>query len=55
MANTRPHKFDEKSDKCVGCGLTEAQIEDRKITTCNGKLIDKPIKDLTKGVKKKYI
>ena len=55
MANTRQHKFDEKSDKCVGCGLTEEQIEDRKITTCNGKLIEKPVKGLTTEVKQKSI
>jgi len=55
MTNTREHKFDEKSDKCIGCGLTEEQIEDRRIATCNGKLIEKPTKDLITEVKKKYI
>ena len=55
MTNTRKHKFDEKRDKCIGCGLTEEQIEDRKIAACNGKLIEKPVKDLTAEVKKKYI
>ena len=55
MANTRQHKFDEKSDKCVGCGLTEEQIEDRKILICDGRLLAKAIKDTKQDVKKRYI
>ena len=55
MVNKTKHKFDEKSDRCLGCGLTEEQIEDRNIESCNGRLIKDPLKNIKQETKKKFI
>lgn len=54
MVSKIQHKFDEKG-KCVGCGLSEEQVEDRKIVFCKGKLIKKIIKNSSDKEKKKFI
>ena len=53
MKSTLQHKYDEKR-RCVGCGLTEEQVEDRGIRICNGKLSKNTIGNKGQKIKKYF-